>query len=40
MGHRSKLYISNLLEISQKTIRKAANELKNPDLLTQTKKGK
>lgn len=40
MGYGGKLYISNLLGISQKTIRKADNELKNPDLLTQTAQGK
>jgi hypothetical protein len=40
MGYGGKLYISNLLGISQKTIRKADNELKNPDLLTQTEPGK
>lgn len=40
MGHGGKLYISNLLGLSQKTIRKADNELKNSDLLTQTEPGK
>lgn len=40
MGHGGKLYISNLLGISQKTIRKADNELKASDLLTQIEPGK
>ena len=40
LGYGGKLYIGNLLGISQKTIRKADNELKNPDLLTQTEQGK
>ncbi len=40
IGYGGKLYIGNLLKISQKTIRKADNELKNPDLLTQTQQGK
>jgi hypothetical protein len=37
VGYGGKLYIGNLLGISQKTIRKADNELKNPDLLAQVK---
>jgi hypothetical protein len=40
VGYGGKLYIGNLLGISQKTIRKADNELKNPDLLAQVKPGK
>jgi hypothetical protein len=35
VGYGGELYIGNLLGISQKTIRKADNELKNPDLLAQ-----
>jgi hypothetical protein len=40
MGYGGKLYIGKLLGISQKTIRKADNELKNPSLLKQTAQGK